>query len=84
MPNGFLGYSTSGKKDGSSRKDRATSDGLSVGVNLTRRSSTMTLTGRLVEVALEDVLVEDQKSLQDLESVLVGGLLPDLEVKVLV
>jgi hypothetical protein len=30
------------------------------------------------------VLVEDKKSFEDLESVLVGRLLPDLEVQVLV
>jgi hypothetical protein len=41
-------------------------------------------TGRLVEVALENVLVEHQQCLQDLESVLVGSLLPDLQVQVLV
>lgn len=44
----------------------------------------MQLTGRLVEVALEDVLVEDEQRLEDLEGVLVGGLLSDLEVQVLV
>lgn len=81
IPNGFFGYSTSGRKDGSSLKDRATSvwcqcrfyNGLCRGH-----------TGRLVEVALEDVLVEDQQSLQNLESMLVRGFLPDLEVQVFV
>lgn len=43
-----------------------------------------TPTGRLVEVALQDMLVEDKQSFEDLESVLVGRLLPDLEVEILV
>jgi hypothetical protein len=41
-------------------------------------------TGRLVEVTLQYVFVEDQQSFQNLESVLIGRLLPDLEVEVLI
>jgi hypothetical protein len=48
------------------------------------RSQHARLTSGLVEVALEDVLVEDEQGLQDLEGVLVGGFLSDLEVQILV
>jgi hypothetical protein len=41
-------------------------------------------TRRLVEVAFEHVLVEDQEGLEDLEGVLVGSLLSDLQVQVLI
>ena len=40
--------------------------------------------GGLVEVGLEDVLVEDEESFEDLEFVFVGGGLADLVVKLLV
>ena len=40
--------------------------------------------GRLVEVGLEDVLVEDKERLEDLEIVLVGNRLPDFVVQLLV
>jgi hypothetical protein len=40
--------------------------------------------GRLVKVALENVLVEDEQRLEDLESVLVGSVLSDLGVELLV
>jgi hypothetical protein len=39
-------------------------------------------TGRLVEVALDDVLVEHQQRLEDLEGVRVGSLLADHVVQV--
>jgi hypothetical protein len=80
MPNGFLGYSTSGRKEGSNRKESATSE------IRQRRFGIWDWwhTGRLVEVALEDVLVEDEQSLEDLECVLVGSLLSDLKVQVFV
>jgi hypothetical protein len=42
------------------------------------------LTGRLVEVALENVLVEDHQCFEDLESVLVGSRFSDLVVQFLV
>ena len=42
--------------------------------------TTQVLTGRLVEIALQDMLVEDEQSFKDLECVLVRGFLPDLEV----
>jgi hypothetical protein len=48
------------------------------------RSASRTLTGRLVEVALQDMLVEDEQSFENLESVLVGRFLPDLVVEVLI
>jgi hypothetical protein len=38
----------------------------------------------LVEVALQDMLVEDEQSFEDLESVLVGRFLPDLVVEIFV
>ena len=40
--------------------------------------------GRLVEVGLEDVLVEDKERLEDLEIVLVCDRLPDLVVQLLI
>jgi hypothetical protein len=54
------------------------------GSEIVRSHTRLRRTGRLVEVALENVLVEHQQCLQDLESVLVGSLLPDLQVQVLV
>ena len=40
--------------------------------------------GRLVEIGLEDVLVEDKERLEDLEIVLVGNRLADFVVQLLV